>query len=74
MDNFVESDIGQYAPPLAVAGYSAGAGDKDFVSDWLEQALEIRQPELLYLEVDPKYDTLRSDPRFKELRDRIFEP
>jgi len=73
-DHFVEEDIGQYDPPLAVARYCAAAGEKEYVYYWLEKARDIRQTELLFIEVDPKYDTLRSDPRFKDLRDRIFAP
>jgi len=73
-DGFKEQDIGQYEPPLAIARYCAGADNTEYAFYWLEQAFESRQTELLYLEVDPKYDTLRSDPRFKALRDRMFTP
>jgi len=42
-----------------------GQNDKAF--EQLELAYEKREGELVYIKVDPKFDTLRSDPRFSEL-------
>ncbi|MCH7886467.1 MAG: hypothetical protein IIA58_00710 [Candidatus Marinimicrobia bacterium] len=42
-------------------------GQKDKAFEQLEYAFEKREGELVYIKVDPKFDSLRSDPRFSEL-------
>ncbi|MCI0349397.1 MAG: tetratricopeptide repeat protein, partial [Acidobacteriales bacterium] len=42
-------------------------GEKEQAFAWLEKMYQERQPVLIYLNVDPIYDGLRSDPRFAEL-------
>jgi len=49
--------------PWEVASWYAYAGDKDRCLEWLEQAYEVRDPNLPYLWL-PDFDLLRSDPRF----------
>lgn len=45
-------------------------GDKEQTFKWLEQYKEKTEP-LLYLRVDPRLDSLRSDPRFEDLLRRV---
>jgi TolB-like protein/Flp pilus assembly protein TadD len=45
--------------------------DKERALTWLRKAAAEDDPALLYLKVDPAYDGLRSDLRFKELLKRI---
>ena len=49
----------------------AALGDKERAFVWLEKAYQARSDTLLFLKVDPKYDSLRSDPRFSELVKRL---
>ena len=49
----------------------AGLGDKDQALKWLQEAYEERAGWLVYLNVDPRYDSLRSDPRFTDLLRRM---
>jgi tetratricopeptide (TPR) repeat protein len=49
----------------------AGLGDKDQALKWLQEAFDERAGWLVYLNVDPRYDGLRSDPRFKDLLRRM---
>jgi hypothetical protein len=42
----------------------AGIGEKDLAFQWLEKAYEERNPLLAYAKVMPRFDALRSDPRF----------
>jgi len=56
-------------------GYQAmiyiGLGDKDQALKWLQEAFDERAGWLVYLNVDSRYDGLRSDPRFKDLLRRM---
>jgi len=45
--------------------------DKERALTWLRKAAAEAEPALLYLKVDPAYDGLRSDRRFKDLLKRI---
>ncbi len=67
-----ESTKRRYVSPYDVAAIYAGLGDKEQTLAWLEKAYEDRSGWLaLWLKVDPKFDLLRSDPRFRDLLRRI---
>jgi len=46
-------------------------GDKDRAFLWLERAIEAREPQVIWLKVDPRLSSLRSDPRFQPMAARI---
>jgi len=48
------------------AGHYAQLGDNDRAFEWLEKAVEKREGDG-YLYVDPQFDPIRGDPRFREL-------
>jgi TolB-like protein/DNA-binding winged helix-turn-helix (wHTH) protein/Tfp pilus assembly protein PilF len=50
------------------------AGDKDRAFAWLERAFAVRCTGLTDLNVDPIWDPLRDDPRFKDLVRRVGLP
>ena len=54
-----------------IALIHAALDDKERAFIWLEKAYEARSDPLLFLKVDPKYDSLRSDPRFGQLVKRL---
>jgi Flp pilus assembly protein TadD len=54
----------RYVPPVAMALVNAGLGDRDAVFAWLERAHAARDVHVVYLPVDPKWDSMRDDPRF----------
>lgn len=54
-----------------IAWVYAGLGEKDQAFKWLEKAYEERDSSMVYLKVDPKLDSLRSDPRFADLLRRV---
>ncbi|HJU62328.1 MAG TPA: tetratricopeptide repeat protein, partial [Candidatus Binatia bacterium] len=60
-----------YFPPQDIALIHVGLGEKDQALDWLEKAVQERSPWLIHLGVDPRFDPLRSDPRFAALVRRI---
>jgi TolB-like protein/Tfp pilus assembly protein PilF len=45
--------------------------DKEKAFEWLERSYKDRDLWLLFIKVDPLFDSLRSDPRFKELLKKI---
>ncbi len=64
-----------YVAPYNVAVIYAGLADKDKAFEWLEKAYSDRAYYLsVYLTTDERLDSLRSDPRFKDLVRRIGIP
>jgi len=57
--------------PLAIAVAYIGIDDKDQAFAWLEKAYAAHSTSLTAVKVDPTYDPLRSDPRFKDLLHRM---
>lgn len=64
----------QYVSPYNVAVLYAGLGDRDRTMEWLEKAFQERAGLLVYLNVDPSFDNLRGDSRFKALTRRMNLP
>jgi TolB-like protein/Tfp pilus assembly protein PilF len=57
----------RYVDPLGFAQIHAFLDEKDQAFEWLEKAYEERSPMLVYLRVNPLFDNIRSDPRFKAI-------
>jgi tetratricopeptide (TPR) repeat protein len=57
----------RYVPPAAMALVHAGLDDSEAVFEWLEKAQRVRDVQLMFLPVDPKWDAYRSDSRFDAL-------
>ncbi len=66
-----QRDIGQYHPPIASARYFAAAGDAERALDYLEQAYAQDEYLLLWLNSDPKYQSLHGHPRFIQLLEKL---
>jgi TolB-like protein/Flp pilus assembly protein TadD len=60
----------RYVPPYASALIHAGLGERDAAFAALDRAYGVRDVHLVYLPVDPKWDELRSDARFRALLQR----
>lgn len=60
-----------YVSPVLVASVHCGLGEKDRAFASLEKAFIERDNRIRYLKADPKFDPLRSDPRFTALLKRI---
>ncbi|HTQ60899.1 MAG TPA: tetratricopeptide repeat protein [Candidatus Solibacter sp.] len=52
----------------------AGLGNKDQAMRWLERAYLVRDPKITVIGIEPAFDILRSDPRFRDLTRRIGLP
>ena len=61
----------RYVPPYNMAIVHHGLGEREEALAWLEKAVEGRDVLLTFVAVDPKWETLRSDPRFDSLLERM---
>jgi serine/threonine protein kinase/Tfp pilus assembly protein PilF len=69
-----EQSRSAYVDPAVIAANFAIAGDKDSTFAWLEKAASEKSSFLAYLQVDPSFDRVRSDPRFTALLKRMGLP
>jgi DNA-binding winged helix-turn-helix (wHTH) protein/TolB-like protein/Flp pilus assembly protein TadD len=61
----------RYFSPIDVALVYTGLGDKDGAFAWLTKAYEARDPQLIWLKVEPELKSLHTDPRFGDLLRRM---
>ena len=61
----------RYFPPVEIALVYAGLGDNDQAFHWLDKAYTERDSQLIWVNVEPQFDPLRSDPRFASLVQRV---
>jgi len=64
----------RYVSAFYFAGIYTGLGEKSTAMDWLDKAYKERNDRLVYLNVDPMADPLRSEPRFQDLMKRLHLP
>jgi TolB-like protein/DNA-binding winged helix-turn-helix (wHTH) protein len=57
--------------PYEVALVATMKGDRSLALDWLEKSYEHHDYWLLFINVDPQFDTIRSDPRFQAIVHRL---
>ncbi len=60
-----------FVPAFSIALVSLGLGDRNRALDWLSRSYQDRSTYMVYVNVDPLLDPLRSDRRFTELVDRM---
>jgi tetratricopeptide (TPR) repeat protein len=66
-----KSQRSKYVPDLYVAAVYVGLGDKNEAFRLLDLAYDQKVDRLVYLNVEPLADPLRSDPRFAQLMAKI---
>jgi len=71
MTSLAESSGAPYVSPANFAYIAAGLGEKDQALAHLEQALQDRDPSLPVNLLNPEFDTLRDEPRFQALRQKL---
>lgn len=75
LDSLEEQSKHLYISQYYMALIYAGLNDKDRAFGWLEKAYSDGNEWLVWLKVDPRFDSLRADSRFSELLRRIgFSP
>jgi tetratricopeptide (TPR) repeat protein len=61
----------KHVSPYNMAAFYTALGEKNQAFEYLERAYNERDVVVVYLKVDPMFDSIRSDPRFKELLKKI---
>ena len=74
LDQLVEQSSQRKLPPFVIATFYARVGKKDQALAWLEKGYEDRDFRMTILSVAFEFDSLRDDPRFKELIRRMGLP
>ena len=65
----------RYVPPYNIAMIYNGLGEHEEALGWLERGYLEREPRMVFLKVEPKWNNLRADPRFQDLLRRVgFTP
>lgn len=60
--------------PIRIAVVHIALGDTDRAFEWLQKAVEAGDWQMAMLKVEPAFDSLRSDPRFAALLERVGLP
>lgn len=71
IDELKQLSEARYVQPTLIAIIYAALGDTDDALIWLERAYAERDEDLSLLKVDPRLDSLRGDPRFLSLLQRV---
>jgi len=61
----------RYVSPANRAAVYLGLGEKEKALDWLEKAYEDRDPIFWWIDGDQLYDSVRNEPRFQALVQKI---
>ncbi len=56
---------------LDLVRQAAMVGETEMAFRWLERAIETRETQVIWLRIDPRLRSLRTDPRFKTLAARL---
>jgi TolB-like protein/Tfp pilus assembly protein PilF len=64
----------RYVSPYLFAGIAEALGDRRRAFAWLEEAVEDRSGDVVYLDRDPRLDRLRDDRRFARIRRTVGLP
>ena len=57
----------RYVPALKIALPYVALGEYDEAFRWLEKGCQERDVSMVFLNVNPRWDTIRKDPRFREI-------
>ncbi len=74
LDELKQLSAQEHVPATSMALIYAGLGEKDQAFAWLEKGYQERLFQMQSLTAEPRWDSLRSDPRFQDLMRRIGLP
>jgi serine/threonine-protein kinase len=61
----------RYISAVSMCVAAVAAGDKSLSLDYLEQALKEHSFFLIFISMDPTFDAIRNEPRFKRVRETV---
>jgi eukaryotic-like serine/threonine-protein kinase len=71
LEELLKLSTQRYVPPYHIALIYNGLGERDETLAWLERGYQQRDPKIVFLKVEPKWNNLRDDPRFQDLLRRL---
>jgi TolB-like protein/Flp pilus assembly protein TadD len=71
LERFQQLGQGRYVTSYGVALVYAGLGQTEEAFRWLNKAYDEHSHWLVWLSLDPRWNNLRADPRFDQLRKRV---
>ena len=71
LDQLLKLSNEAYVPPYNIAVVYNGLGEREKTLDYLEQAYRQKNVLMVFLKVDPKWNSLRNEPRFIDLMRRM---
>ena len=74
LTDLVRQSKKQYVSPYYFAVVYVGLGENEKAMEWLEKAFVDRSNGLVFMKVEPELDSLRSNPRFLALQQRVKLP
>jgi hypothetical protein len=71
LDRLARISVNTYVAPYPVAAAYAGMNRKEQALEWLEKAYQEHYPRMFCMRLDPRFDSLHSDERFKAYLHRL---
>jgi TolB-like protein/Tfp pilus assembly protein PilF len=71
LDRLLKLSKERFVPPYHIAFLYNALGDRDHALEWLERGLEERDPKMMFLKVESKWNNMRDDSRFIDLMRRV---
>jgi serine/threonine-protein kinase len=71
LQSLIEISKQKYLSAYHIAAIYVALKDNDRAFEWLEKAFQERADWMAFLKVDPRFDSLHSDPRFVDLQRRM---
>jgi tetratricopeptide (TPR) repeat protein len=66
-----ERTSNEYIDPYLVSLVYVALAEHNDAFIWLEKAVEARSSRMPWLDVEPKFDSIRTDPRFVTFREKV---
>ena len=71
LDELVARSASTYVPPFSIGIISLGLGDIDSAFQWMDRAVDVRDPLVIPILSYPFLDPLRADPRYRSLLEKM---
>jgi serine/threonine-protein kinase len=71
LERLLKLSAERYVSPYNIAMIYHGLGEREETLAWLERGYQQREPRMVFLKVEPKWASLRGEPRFQALLQRV---